>query len=248
MGGQVDWTEFLPAIRVPTLVLHRTGDQFVAVAEGRRLAEGISSTKYVEARGRRSPSSGRATRTRVVAEIQAFLHGIEAGRRARPHSHDDSCVTDIVGSTEEAAAHAGDAVDGDKLQRRARQRSFGPCLRSIEAGRSQTAGDSFLAIVRRSRAWQSVAPRRSATRSTPLGLSIRVGLHTGECELVPGGIRGLAVNIAARVSALAASGRSARVEHRQGSRRGLGDRASSRTAIHELKGVPGEWRVFRVQG
>ena len=200
MGGQVDWTEFLPAIRVPTLVLHRTGDRFVPVAEGRRLAEGISGAKYVEVPGD-DHLMWAGDQEALVAEIQAFLTG------SKPVAEPDRMLTtimltDIVGSTE-AAAQAGDS-----RWRQLREEHDGVVRSLLEEYRGreiETAGDSFLAIfdgpARGIRCASAIRDEMMA-----LGLSIRVGLHTGECELVPGGIRGLAVNIAARVSALAASG------------------------------------------
>jgi class 3 adenylate cyclase len=242
MGGQVDWTEFLPAIRVPTLVLHRTGDRFVPVAEGRRLAGGITGSKYVEVPGD-DHLMWAGDQDALISEIQAFLTGSE------PIAEPDRILTtilftDIVGSTDEAARL------GDQQWRQVREehdRVVRGLLDRFRGREVETAGDSFLATFDGpARGIRCASAIHDEVRA--LGLSIRAGLHTGECELVPdGGIRGLAVNIAARVSALAGSGEilvSSTVKDLVAG----ADIEFLEYGAHELKGLPGEWRLFLAHG
>jgi class 3 adenylate cyclase len=237
MNAEIDVRAVLPTIRVPTLVMHRTGDRAIPVEAARYLAEHIPDAKLVELPGEdHLPWVGGAEQ--VVGEIEHFLTGIRA---APPVDRVLVTVlfTDIVGSTERAA-QLGDAAWSDllhahNLRVRAELARYGG--REVD-----TAGDGFLATfdgpARAVRCAQAIA---EAVR--PLGLEIRAGVHTGEVEVVEDDIRGLAVHIGARIAALA--GPSEVLASRTvkdlvvGSGLEFEDRGT-----HRLKGVPDEWQVF----
>ncbi len=237
MNVEIDIRHVLAAIQAPTLILHRAGDHLINVGGARYMAERIRNAKYVELAGEdHLPYLGDADS--VLVEIQDFLTGV------RPAYESDRVLAtvlfiDIVGSTERAAA-AGDVRWRDLLATYHAQVS-------AEIGRFRgkiidTAGDGVLAIfdgpARAIRC--AYAVRDAASR---LGLAIRAGLHTGECEIASDKMMGLAVHIAARVSAMAGTGEilvSSTVKDLvAGSGLRFADRGSQ-----VLKGVPGEWRLF----
>jgi pimeloyl-ACP methyl ester carboxylesterase len=238
MTAMNDIRHVLPAIRVPTLVLHRADE---ALAEASRyVGERISGARVVELPGAdHMPWLG--DHENVLDEIEEFLTGV------RPHPALDRVLatvlfTDIVGSTE-LAADLGDRRWRELLE------SHNTLVRS-ELGRFRgrelsTAGDSFLATFDGpARAIACAASIRDQVRR--LGLEIRAGLHTGELELAGSEIRGIAVHTGARVAGMAGSGEvlvSSTVKDLvAGSGLEFADRGT-----HELKGVPGEWRLFAVQ-
>lgn len=240
MGAEVDWVDFLPAVRVPTLVLHRSGDRVVPVSEGRKLATGIAGSTFVELPGD-DHLMWAGDQDGPIAKIQEFLTG------SKPIVELDRILTtimftDIVGSTGEAARL------GDQRWRQVREEHDRIVRRLLDEYRGRemgTAGDSFLAIFDGpARGIKCAAAIGKELAS--LGVSIRTGLHTGECELVDEGIGGLAVNIAARVSALADSGEilvSSTVKDLvAGADIEFADRGTA-----ALKGVPGEWRLYLAQ-
>jgi class 3 adenylate cyclase len=237
MNAEIDVRPILDAIRVPTLVLHRTGDRTIPVEAGRYLAERIPGASFVELAGDdHLPWIGDSDA--IIGEIEQFLTGARTG----PHSDRVLATvlfTDIVGSTARAAELA-DAAWGDLLQaHHARVRDQLARYAGREIG---TTGDGFLAIFDGpARAVRCALALSDAVR--PLGLEIRAGLHTGEIELVGPDVRGLAVHIGARIAALAGAGevlvsRTVR-DLVAGSGLTFQDRGS-----HILKGVPDEWQVF----
>lgn len=238
--GQLDVRDLLSSIRVPTLVLQHADDAVLVAEQGRYLRDHIPNATYVEWPGRNMYLFVEPGWRRCFQEISEFLTGTVAS------VEDDRVLatvlfTDIVDSTKRAAAmgdrdwrallDAHDAVVRSQLAR----------FRGQELS---TAGDSFFATFDGpQRAIRCAIQIREAL--LPLGIDVRAGLHTGECEIRGDGVGGIAVHIGARVSALAGPGEilvSGTVRDLVvGSGLELDDRG-----MHQLKGVPGEWRVFAV--
>ena len=237
MNSYIDVREVLPTIRVPTLVLHRTGDHDVNVAEGRYLASRIPGAKFVELAGADHWISAGDTDA-IADEIEEFLTG------TRPTPEPDRVLatvlfTDIVGSTERTAEL------GDRRWRDLLAAHDAAVRRELERFRGRevdTAGDGFLATFDGpARAVRCAISAGEAVRG--LGVEIRAGIHTGECQLDGGKVRGIAVHTGARIAALAGPGE-VLISHTvkdlvAGSGLEFEDRG-----VHELKGVPGEWRVY----
>jgi class 3 adenylate cyclase len=236
---EIDVRHTLDAIAVPTLVMHREHDIAVPLDLGRYIADGIPGARWVVFGGAdHIPASGNSDE--IIDEVEEFLTG------SRAHHEVDRVLatvmfTDIVGSTERAAA-LGDrgwrdlVARHDALTRREIERHRGRAIKTL--------GDGFLATfdgpARGIRCARSIVDQ---VRS--LGIEVRAGLHTGECELVEDDVAGMAVNIGARVGALADAGEvlvSSTVRDLVvGSGVDFADRGE-----HALKGVPGAWRLFAV--
>jgi pimeloyl-ACP methyl ester carboxylesterase len=237
MNSYIDVRDVLPTIRVPTLVLHRTGDHDVNVAEGRYLASKIPGAKLVELAGDDHWISAGDVDA-LADEIEQFLTG------TRPVPEPDRVLatvlfTDIVGSTERAA-ELGDRRWRDLLG--AHDAAVRRELDRFRGREVDTSGDGFLASFDGpARAVRCAISAGEAVRQ--LGMEIRAGVHTGECELDGPKIRGIAVHTGARIASLAGAGEvlvSQTVKDLvSGSGLAFDDRG-----VHELKGVPGEWRVY----
>ncbi|WP_210085491.1 adenylate/guanylate cyclase domain-containing protein [Mycobacterium sp. OAE908] len=237
--AEMDVRALLPAVRVPTLVIHHTDDTLIPPEWGKDVADRISGAQYVEVPGCNVFHFVEPWRDSFQA-VAAFLTGEQAD------VVDDRVLatvlfTDIVDSTRRAAVmgdrdwrallDAHDAVVRAQLNR----------FRGREIG---TAGDGFLATFDGpQRAIRCAMAIRDAVRA--LGIEVRAGLHTGECEVRGDDIGGIAVHIGARVSALAGPNEvlvsSTLRDLVIGSGLNFDDRGS-----HELKGVPGEWHLFAV--
>jgi class 3 adenylate cyclase len=238
--ADIDVRHVLPAIRVPTLVMHRTEDHVIPVQHGRYLAEQIPGARYVELPGDDHFWFAGDTDT-VLAHIQEFLVG------ARPAPEPDRVLatimfTDIVGSTERAVAL------GDRRWRDALESHNAVVRGALERFRGRevdTAGDGFLATFDGpARAIRCGLAISQATRD--LGIDVRVGIHTGEIELAGDDIRGIAVHIGSRITAMAGPGEvlvSGTVKDLViGSGIVLADRGA-----HVLRGVPGTWQIFAAE-
>lgn len=233
-----DVRDVLPTIRVPTLVLHHA-DSAIPAAGGRLMVHLIPGARYVELPGR-DHLPGAGDPDAIAGEIEEFL----TGARARPRSDRVLATvlfTDMVGSTQRAAEL------GDSGWRRLLERHDSLVRAELErfGGREvKQTGDGFLATfdgpARAIRCASSII-----AAAYELGVQVRTGLHCGECELIGDDIGGVAVHLAARVCELAAPGEvlvSGTVKDLvMGSGVELVDRGT-----HDLKGVPGEWRLFAV--
>jgi class 3 adenylate cyclase/alpha-beta hydrolase superfamily lysophospholipase len=239
MSVSSDVRHVLPVIRVSTLVLHRSGDQVALVGGGRYLAEYIPGAKYVELSGEdHFPWTGDADA--VLDEVEEFLtgarHGPELDRVLAT-----VLFTDIVGSTERAV-ELGDRQWQELLEHH--HRLVRSELNRFRGREVDTAGDGFFATfdgparaVRCGCAIQEAVAR--------IGLTIRVGLHTGECEVTGGKVSGIAVHIGARVMAEARPGEVLVSSTVKDLVAGSGLRFVDRGG-HTLKGIPGKWYLFTV--
>ncbi len=236
--NDLDVRDMLPRVAVPTLVMHRSGDETWDVRHSRYLAEHIPNARLVLLPGVDSfPWYGDSEA--LVGEVEEFLTG--SRNHVEPHRALLTVMfTDIVDATSRAA-QSGDERWRDRLADhhavvRAQLARFG--------GREvKTTGDGFLATFSGppSQALRCAAAMVGELRG--LGLDVRVGMHTGECEIVEDDVAGMAVHIAARVAALAAAGEvlvSGTVFGTVvGGPFGFEDRGH-----HELRGVPGAWPLF----
>jgi pimeloyl-ACP methyl ester carboxylesterase len=238
MNTQIDIRHVLPTIRVPTLIIHRTGDRDANIEEGRWIAAQIPGARFLELPGDdHIPWVGDADR--LLDEVEEFLTGT---RPLRDHDRVLSTVlfTDIVGSTERAR-ELGDRRWSELVtahHARVRQELGRFRGREIDA-----VGDGFFASFDGpARAIRAACAIRDEVRE--LGLEIRAGLHTGECELMREKIGGIAVHTGARVAAAAGPGEvlvSSTVRDLvAGSGIAFVDRGE-----HQLKGV-GTWHLYAV--
>jgi pimeloyl-ACP methyl ester carboxylesterase/class 3 adenylate cyclase len=233
----IDVRAILPTIRVPTLVLHRHGDRVVNRRAGEELAAQIPGARYVELPGiDHLPWAGDSEA--VLGEIEEFL----TGTRSAPEPERVLATvmfTDIVGSTERAA-ELGDARWRELLS--AHQAAVRRELMRFRGVEVKTLGDGCLATfdgpARAIRCGRGIA---EAARS--LGLGVRVGLHSGEVELMEDDLGGIAVHIAARVGALASEGEVLVSSTVKDLVAGSGIRFVDRGSEH-LKGIADEWRLF----
>ena len=236
MNSQIDVREILPTIRVPTLVLHRTGDRDARVEEGRYIAERIPGARFVELAG--VDHFVAVDADEIVDEVEEFLTGV------RPAPDPDRVLatvlfTDLVGSTE-TAARLGDRRWKELLE--AHHRDVRRELAYFAGEEVDTAGDGFLALfdgpARAVRCALAIRARIHA-----LGLAMRAGIHSGEIERANGAARGIAVHVAARVAAQALPGEvlvsSTTRDLVAGSGLSFTDRGE-----HELKGLEERKRLY----
>jgi class 3 adenylate cyclase len=233
----IDVRPALSAITAPTLVLHRSGDRLVTIGNARVLAEAIPHARFVELEGIDHLAFA-GDQDSILDEVEEFITG---ARREREPERVLATVlfTDIVASTERAAA-VGDRdwrhllENHDEIVRKELIRFRG---REVK----QT-GDGFLAAFDGpARAVQCAASITDRVR--PLGIDIRAGVHTGECELRDGDVAGMAVHIGARVGARAGSGEVLVSGTVKDLVVGSGLQFEER-GVAELKGVPGQWRLY----
>ncbi len=239
MNGQIDVRPALRTIEVPTLVVHRSGDRALPVEGARYIAERIRDVRLVELPGDdHLPFVG--DQDAILDEIEEFLTGARRGAES-DRVLATVLFTDIVGSTERAVEL------GDRDWRDLLDSHHVLVRRELERWRGTelaTAGDGFLATFDGpARAIRCACGVRDAVRG--LGLEIRAGLHTGECEVRGDTIAGIAVHIGARVAALAAAGEVLVSSTVKDLVAGSGIEFDER-GEHDLKGVPGRWQLYSV--
>ncbi len=239
--AEIDIRPVLPSISVPTLVLHRTADSVIEVEHGRYLAQHIPGAKLVELPGVDGASFVGDTDA-YLGEIEEFLTGV---RRAAPESERVLATVlfaDIASSSERLAEI------GDRRWRELLETYYAMIRRQLDRFRGRevkTIGDGFLATfdgpARAIRCAKAIA---EGARS--LGIDVRVGLHTGECETMGEDVTGIAVHIGSRVATEAVPGEvlvSSTVKDLvAGSGLEFADRG-----VHSLKGVPDTWQLFAVK-
>ena len=238
MTAEADVSEVLPAIRVPTLILHRPS----MVGPAEYVTRRIPQAEVVELPGLRDAYTWAddAAHELTIDETERFVAKLVVAR-GPDRVLATILFTDIVGSTRKAA-DVGDSAWRELL---ARHHALVRALLSRHRGEElDTAGDGFFAAFDGpGRAIEAACAIRDEVRT--LGLEIRAGLHTGECERVDGKLGGIAVSIGARISAAAGPGDvlvSGTVKDLvAGSGLAFEDRGA-----RELKGVPGEWRLYAV--
>jgi len=241
MNAEIDVRHVLPTIRVPTLILHRVGDNRVNVAEGRYLRDHIAGAKYVELQG-----SDHAVQfepqfeDRITDEIEEFLTG------TLPVVEPDRVLatvlfTDIVDSTRRAVA-LGDRQWRALLDRH--DEAVRQQLARFRGHEVKNLGDGFMATFD--------GPARAVRCASaiiasvePLGISVRSGLHTGEIELKRNDIGGIAVHIAARVAAMAEPGQAMVSSTVRDLVAGSGLRFRD-NGLHELRGLPEQAHLYAV--
>ena len=239
MGYDIDIRHLLPSIHVPTLILHATRDRATGVENGRYLASNIPGARLVELDSD-DHLPAVSCPEQIVAEVRRLVTG-------RHQVHDVDRVlatvlfTDIVDSTR-LAAELGDTPWRDLLE--AHHAAVRHEL-AVHRGREvKSTGDGFHAMfdgparaISCGRAIQEAVDR--------IGVSVRVGMHTGECELRGERVEGVAVHIAARVAALASGGEVLVSQTVRDLVAGAGFSFQDR-GVHTLKGVPDEWRILAV--
>jgi pimeloyl-ACP methyl ester carboxylesterase len=236
MAFEIDVRDVVPAITAPTLIVHRVGDKICSVENGRWLARNIQGARYVELPGENHIPF--IDGDDILDEIQEFLTGVR-----EPAAPDRMLATvlftDIVGSTDRAREL------GDRRWRDLLERHNEIVRRDLERFRGveiDTAGDGFFATfdgpARAIRCARSIVANVRG-----VGLDVRSGLHTGECELSADSVRGIAVHTGARVAALAAPGEVLVSSTVKDLVAGSGIDFTDR-GVHELKGIPGEWRLY----
>jgi class 3 adenylate cyclase len=239
--GGVDVRSIVSSVQAPTLVVHRTGDRIGDVRQARWLASQIPGARLAELPGE-DHIAFLGDADAIVDEIEEFLTGV------RPAPESDRVLatvlfTDIVGSTERAASL------GDRAWRELLDRHHAVVRRALVQFRGRevdTAGDGFMAAFDGpARAIRCALEICSGVRD--LGLEVRAGIHTGECEQSGSRLTGIAVHTAARVAATAGQGEVLVSSTVRDLVAGSGISFDDAGA-HELKGVPGTWQLFRAVG
>jgi pimeloyl-ACP methyl ester carboxylesterase len=243
MNKEIDIRHVLPAVGVPALVLHGSEDQIVPPEAGAYTARRIRSARFVEMPGMGHLALGASAR--MQAEVERFLTDVWQAGGWEDTEPDRMLATvlftDIVGSTAKAVEL------GDRRWRELLERHNTLVRRQLLRFRGReidTAGDGFFATFDGpARAIRCACAITGAVRE--LGLSVRAGLHTGECEIADSNVAGIAVHTGARVAAQAGAGEVLVSSTVKDLVAGSGIEFTDRGA-HELKGIPGQWRLFAV--
>ncbi len=239
MNREIDVRQVLPSIRVPTLLLHRTADRAFEVEHARYMAQHIPGAKLVELPGE-DHVAWIGVQGTMLDEIEEFVTGTR-----QAHAAERVLATvlfvDIAGSTERVAAIGDRAWRGllEAFQAKVRE-----VLLQYRGQEIDTAGDGFLAAFDGpARGIRCAGAIRDAVRT--IGVDVRCGLHTGECERSGEKLAGIAVHTGARVAGLAATGQVLVSQTVRDLVAGSGLTFEAR-GTHTLKGVPGEWQLFSV--
>jgi class 3 adenylate cyclase len=235
-----DVRDTLPLIHTPTLVLQRRGDRAVNYRAARWLAEQIEGSRYVELEGvDHFPWAGDGG-SEALDEIEEFITGVRPGP-APERVLATVLFTDIVDSTR-LAGELGDRRWRELLEEH--QELTRSCLARFAGREIKTTGDGFLATFDGPTRAVECA-RAIAVEMPSLGFEVRAGLHAGEVELIGDDVGGIAVHVAARISALAGAGTvlTSRTVRDLAGGSGIEFEPAGR---HRLKGVPDEWDVYRV--
>jgi class 3 adenylate cyclase len=239
MTAHTDLRAVLPTIRVPTLVFHMTGDRIVPIERGREVAALIPSARFREYEG--DDSYGWLD-VPWLLEVEEFLTGRRTSRPPIDRVLATVMFTDIVDSTERLS-EVGDARWRQKLDDH--DRLIRGCLTRWRGNEIKTNGDGFLATFD--------GPGRAVSCAgeivegvASLGLTVRAGVHTGECEVRDDDVRGLAVHIASRVMHEAAPGEVLASSTVRDLVVGSGLRWADR-GPHALRGVADEWRLYALE-
>ena len=246
MNRHIDIRNVLPAVRVPTLVLHGAEDEIVPPEAGRYLASRIPGARFVELPGVGHLALG-GEGDRISVETNRFLKDVwESGGwdEAEPDRMLATVLfTDIVDATGKVLGV------GDRAWRELLERHHSIVRRELTRFRGReidTVGDGFFAAFD--------GPARAIRcacavieRVRELGIDVRAGLHTGECEVADGKVAGIAVHTGARVAASAQGGEVVVSSTVKDLVAGSGIEFEDR-GVHDLQGIPGEWRLFRVEG
>ena len=233
----IDVRDVVPTVHVPTLVLHRRHDRLVNVRNGRWLAEHLPDARLVELPGSdhsllyEEPES-------ALGEVEEFLTGTRS-TPAPQRMLATVLFTDIVDSTK-TATELGDRRWREVLE--GHQRAVRDALAHFDGREVKSTGDGFLATFDGPARGIHCA-RAILDSSDPLGIRVRAGLHTGECEVMGDDIGGIAVHIAARVSAYAGAGEVLVSRTVKDLVAGSGIVFTDR-GTHELKGVPDVWQLY----
>jgi class 3 adenylate cyclase len=238
----VDVRPLLDDLRVPTLVLHRTGDQFIDIGHSRLLARRIPGARLVELPGTDSLPMVGDTEA-LLGELEEFLTGNRGATSGLQRRLLTILFTDIVDATGHAA-RLGDGRWRDLLAAH-----DDAIRREVEryGGREvKTVGDGFIASFAGPPSDALRCARTVVTAVRGLGIRIRAGLHTGECELIGDDVGGMAVHIAARVCEMAAPDEVLTSGTVYGTVVGSGLELEA-CGMHELRGVHGPWPIFALR-
>jgi class 3 adenylate cyclase len=241
-AGNLDVREMLPRIRLPTLVMHRPEELVWDVRHSRYLAEHIPGARYVELEGN-DAIDVLGDSEAIVEEIEEFLTGVRGGGE-RTRMLLTVMFTDIVDSTSRAA-ELGDVRWRDLLAHH--EQAVRKELARFGGREVKTTGDGFLVTFAGPPSAALRCALAIAAAAHDLGIEDRVGVHTGECELIGDDIGGMAVHIASRISGLAGPGEVLVSGQVSGAVVG-GPFTFQDQGAHELKGVPGSWSLFALDG
>ncbi len=239
MGYEFDVRDMLSSVHVPTLLLHHTGDTGMKIGGARYMAEHIPDAKLVEFPGACHTLLGEAAEP-VLEQIELFLTG---ARQAPEADRVLATVlyTDIVGSTA-MAAELGDAHFRQLLE--THDAIVREQLARFRGREIETSGDGFLATFD-GPARAILCAEAIRGHLGDLGIQVRAGVHTGECEVMGDHLAGIAVHLGARVMAKAEPGEVLVSSTVKDLVTGSGIQFRER-GVHTLKGVPGEWRLYSV--